>query len=96
MAEGRGGVVKKFLGHTTPSARANAASRLSLDRASTPPPAEEGSRLLKLSKALRNLDTIRPTLRLPDEIFIKPTPAQAAMLQGRFGGFSFDVLPLHG
>jgi hypothetical protein len=37
-------VVKKFLGHTTPSARANVASRLSLDRASTPPPAEEGSR----------------------------------------------------
>ena len=43
MAEGRGGVAKKFLGHTTPSARANVASRLSLDRAATPPPAEEGS-----------------------------------------------------
>ena len=43
MAEGRGGVVKKFLDHTTPSARANVASRLSLCRASTPPPAEEGS-----------------------------------------------------
>jgi hypothetical protein len=50
VAEGRGGVAKKFLGHTTPSARANVASRLSLDRASTPPPAEEGSRLLQLSK----------------------------------------------
>ena len=30
MAEGRGGVVKKFLDHTTPSARANVASRLFL------------------------------------------------------------------
>ncbi len=30
MAEGRGGVVKKFLDHTTPSARTNEASRLFL------------------------------------------------------------------
>ena len=43
MAEGRGGVVKKFLDHTTPSARTNEASRLFRDRAATPPPAEEGS-----------------------------------------------------
>jgi len=43
VAEGRGGVVKKFLDHTTPSARADVASRLFLDRASTPPPAEEGN-----------------------------------------------------
>ena len=50
MAEGRGGVVKKFLDHTTPSARTNEASRLFLDRAATPPPAEEGTRLLQLSK----------------------------------------------
>ena len=42
MAEGRGGVIKKFLDHTTPSARTNEASRLFLDRAATPPPAEEG------------------------------------------------------
>ena len=47
MAEGRGGVVKKFLDHTTPSARTNEASRLFRDRATKsdgPPPAEEGSR----------------------------------------------------
>ena len=31
MAEGRGGVVKKFLDHTTPSARTNEASRLLLN-----------------------------------------------------------------
>ena len=43
VAEGRGGVIKKFLDHTTPSARTNEASRLFLDRAATPPPAEEGS-----------------------------------------------------
>jgi len=30
VAEGRGGVVKKFLDHTTPSARTNEASRLFL------------------------------------------------------------------
>ena len=30
MAEGRGGVAKKFLDHTTPSARTNVASRLFL------------------------------------------------------------------
>ena len=43
---GRGGVVKKkFLDHTTPSARAEVASQLFLDRAATPPPAEEGTRL---------------------------------------------------
>ena len=30
MAEGRGGVVRKFLDHTTPSARTNEASRLFL------------------------------------------------------------------
>ena len=30
MAEGRGGVVKKFFDHTTPSARTNEASRLFL------------------------------------------------------------------
>ena len=35
MAEGRGGVVKKFLDHTTPSARTNVASRLFLI---VPPP----------------------------------------------------------
>ena len=45
---GRGGVVKKFLDHTTPSARTNEASRLFLNRAATPPPAEEGSALLLL------------------------------------------------
>jgi len=39
---------EKFLDHTTPSARVNVASRLSLDRASSPPPAEEGSRLRQL------------------------------------------------
>ena len=50
MAEGRGGVIKKFLDPTTPSARTNEASRLFLNRAATPPPAEEGSRLLQLSK----------------------------------------------
>ena len=36
VAEGRGGVVKKFPGHTTPSARTNDASRLLLNRAATP------------------------------------------------------------
>jgi hypothetical protein len=35
VAEGRGGVVKKFLDHTTPSARTDEASRLFLDRAAT-------------------------------------------------------------
>ena len=46
MAEGRGGVVKKFLDHTTPSARTNEASRLFLIVADPPLlPAEEGSRL---------------------------------------------------
>ena len=35
MAEGRGGVVKKFLDHITPSARTNEASRLFLNRATT-------------------------------------------------------------
>jgi len=38
-------VVKKFLDHTTLSARTNEASRLFLNRAATPPPAEEGSSL---------------------------------------------------
>ena len=33
VAEGRGGVVKKFLDDTTPSARTNEASRLFRDRA---------------------------------------------------------------
>ena len=37
-------MAKKFLDHTTPAARVNVASQLSLDRAYTPPPAEEGSR----------------------------------------------------
>jgi hypothetical protein len=58
VAEGRGGVVKKFLDHTTPSARTNEASRLFRDRATNPdgpPPAEEGSRLLQLSKRSGNL-----------------------------------------
>jgi len=36
VAEGRGGVVKKFLDHTTPSARTDEASRLFLDRAAIP------------------------------------------------------------
>ena len=45
MAEGRGGVVKKFPDHTTLSARTNEASRLFLNRAATPPPAEEGRSL---------------------------------------------------
>ena len=43
MAEGRGGVVKKFLDHTTPSAPSEEASRYFSCVASTPPPAEEGS-----------------------------------------------------
>ena len=58
MAEGRGGVVKKFLDHTTPSARTNEASRLFLiARPPSPPPAEEGSRLPQLSKRSGNLDS---------------------------------------
>ena len=40
MAEGRGGVVKKFLDHTTPSARAQVASQLFLIAQPPPPPAE--------------------------------------------------------
>jgi hypothetical protein len=46
VAEGRGGVVKKFLDHTTPSARTNEASRLfgiARPNPDGPPPAEEGS-----------------------------------------------------
>ena len=43
MAEGRGGVVKKFLGHTTPSARANVASRFFLIAHPTLLLLEEGS-----------------------------------------------------
>ena len=53
MAEGRGGVVQEFLDHTTPSAPLKEASLLLLDVASSPPPAEEGSRLLQLSKRPR-------------------------------------------
>src|SRR4030095_10184500 len=53
----RGGVVQKFLNHTTPSAPLKVASLLSLDVAATPPPAEEGSRLLQLSKRSGNLDS---------------------------------------
>ena len=41
--EDGGGGVKELLDHTTPSARTNEASRLFLNRAATPPPAEEGS-----------------------------------------------------
>ena len=52
MAEGRGGVVKKFLDHTTPSARTNEASRLFLIVAATPPPAEEP--IAQLSKRSGN------------------------------------------
>ena len=55
MAEGRGGVVRKFLDHTTPSAPSKEASRLLLDVAATPPPAEEGSRLLQFSERSGNL-----------------------------------------
>ena len=43
-------MVQEFLDHTTPSARSKEASLLFLDVAATPPPAEEGSRLLQLSK----------------------------------------------
>src|SRR4030095_7647294 len=53
----RGGVVQKFLNHTTPSAPLKVASLLSLDVAASPPPAEEGSRLLQLSKRSGNLDS---------------------------------------
>ena len=44
LMERTGWCGQEILDHTTPSARANVASQLSLDRASTPPPAEEGSR----------------------------------------------------
>ena len=54
---------QEILVHTTPSARANVASQLSLDRASTPPPAEEGSRLLQLSKRSGNLGSNSPNRR---------------------------------
>ena len=39
---------QELLDHTTPSAPSKEASLLLLDVASTPPPAEEGSRLLQL------------------------------------------------
>ena len=44
LMERTGWCGQEILDHTTPAARANVASQLSLDRASTPPPAEEGSR----------------------------------------------------
>ena len=56
---------QEILGHTTPAARANVASQLSLDRASTPPPAEEGSRLLQLAKRSGNLDSNAPCQEEP-------------------------------
>src|SRR4026207_1571428 len=47
----RGGVVQEFLDHTTPSASLKVASLLLLDVAASPPPAEEGTRLLQLQNA---------------------------------------------
>ena len=61
MAEGRVGVVKKFLDHTTPSARTDEASRLFLDRAATPPPAEEGADCCKEKEGTR-LISVSPNL----------------------------------
>ena len=53
----RGGVVRELLDHTTPSAPLKEASLILLNVAATPPPAEEGSRLLQLSKRSGNLDS---------------------------------------
>jgi hypothetical protein len=61
VAEGRGGVVKKFQDHTTPSARTDEASRLFLNRAATPPPAEEGCSLRQTSNARLQLKKYRMT-----------------------------------
>ena len=50
----RGGVVQEFLDHTTPSAAPFKGGFAALfDVAATPPPAEEGGRLLSTFKALR-------------------------------------------
>ena len=43
LNERTGWCSQEILDHTTPSARTNEASRLFLNRAATPPPAEEGS-----------------------------------------------------
>ena len=58
MAEGRGGVAKKFLDHATPSARTNEASRLFLDSAASPPPAEEESSLRQTSTEINRLECV--------------------------------------
>jgi hypothetical protein len=50
--------VQEFLDHTTPSAPLMVASLLLLDVAASPPPAEEGSRLLQLFKLLRQIETL--------------------------------------
>ena len=50
-------MAQEFLDHTTPSAPAKEASLLLLDVAATPPPAEEGSRLLQLQSAPEFLKT---------------------------------------
>ena len=55
-----GGVVQKFLDEATASGRTMRRSQCFLDRAATPPPAEEGSRLLRLSRRNHTLDSCEP------------------------------------
>ena len=85
---GRGGVDKKFLDHTTPSARTNEASRLFRARATNPdgpPPAEEGclEPLLRLglrSSLIRNLDTSVPDPEFPKSDLLLFTEALVGRL----------------
>ena len=69
VAEGRGGVGQGIPDHTTPSARAEVASQLFLDRASTPPAAQEGSRAafnaFKLVNTFRSLTPIWTSVPSP-------------------------------
>ncbi len=53
----RGGVVQKFLDHTTPLRSIYRWLRCFFLMSPPPPPAEEGSRLLQLSKRFGNLDS---------------------------------------
>ena len=63
LMERTGWCGKEILDHTTPSARARVASNF-LDRASTPPPAEEGSSLRQTSTDIHRLEPV-PRLGLP-------------------------------
>ena len=85
MAEGRGGVVKKFPDHTTLSARTNEASRLCLNRAATPPPAEEGSSLTFMGNrpTLNSVALHAPVQRAPAEAERFRSPADIVFVTGK-------------